>query len=149
MPAAAGFSNLGRGKSTEAKNEDYTSTHSIHSSRTLLFQASALPAMLDFRQLYHGTVLFSEKREIMFSIHVICIKERSTGVSSILQGRFPMRRLLEFLLHTHSTPHLPRKCLGNVFTWEHYKLREFHHRITPATMPGLSQEHSLCEQLQG
>lgn len=98
--------------------------------------------MLDFFQLYYGIVLFSKKTEIMSSVHVICIKERSHSVSNFLQGKFPRSPLLGFLLHTQSIPHLPSKCLGNVFTLEQHKLRGFLDRITPAIVPGLSQEHS-------
>lgn len=81
--------------------------------------------MLDFLQLYHGTVLFSKKIEIMSSIDIIYIKERSHSVSNFLRGRFPMSPLLEFLLHTHITPHFPSKCLGNVFASEQYEFRGF------------------------
>lgn len=109
MPAVAGFSNPGREKITAAKNEDYTSTHSIHSSRTLLFQASALPAMLDFLQLYHGTVLSSKKTEIMSSIHVICIKEVTVFQTSCKED-FPWAPFWGFCC-THTAPYV---CPANV-----------------------------------
>lgn len=147
MPATAGFPNLGKGKSAEAKNEDYTGTHSIHSSRTLLFQASALPTMLDFL-LNHGTVLLSKKTAIMPTVRVFCLKERSHSVSNSLQGRFPMSLLLGFLLHAHRTTYA-QKMFRQCINLRAVQTQGFQHMITPAILPGLSQEYSLHEQLQG
>lgn len=104
------------------------------------FELLSIQLHLTSPQLYRGTVLFAEKTEIGFSIHVIFIKERSPSVSNFLQGRFLMSPLLGSLLHICGTPRLISKCLGNVFTSEQYKPRSFQHRITLAIIPGLSQE---------
>lgn len=147
MPAAAGFPNLGRGRSTEIKNEDYTSTHSIHSTRTLLSLVSIFPTVPGFPSALLWDSTIWKKTEIRLSIYVICIKERSPSVSNLLQGRFLMSPLLGVFVAHMRHPTFDH-CLGNIFTSEQYKPRGFQHRITLAITPGLSQEHDLCWQLQ-